>query len=204
MFSLSGTIRPNPLDITHPYLAKLLLILQIVLGICITCLALWILLWAPNTRTRDNPYWSGLMVFKIFNFITTATQYQRPETWVLINNLWKSMFQLVLSGILGLILIEFRRIPRHKLREHCFTFLRLNSITLTSIAVLFAFAAFIFAAIHLGNIASPFTTCMPANIFTSNAACICLFGGNNTTEHLELRTAEEGEITAGGFEFSYR
>lgn len=192
--SISGATRPNPLDITHPYIAKLLLILQIVIGICITCLALWILLWAPNTRTRDNPYWSGLMVrivLILYSIIKTSLIYQY-------------IFQLVLSGILGLILIEFRRIPRHKLREHCFTFLRLNSITLTSIAVLFAFAAFIFAAIHLGNIASPFTTCMPANIFTTNAACICLFGGNNTTEHLEIQTAEEGEITAGGFEFSYR
>lgn len=54
--------RPNPLQLTHPLLAKLLLVVQLLCGVCISCLAVWVLLWAPNTRTRDNPYWSGLLV----------------------------------------------------------------------------------------------------------------------------------------------
>lgn len=164
--------KPNPLKISHPFLAKLLLIFQIIIGFCITSLALWILLWAPSTRTRDNPYWSGLT--------------------------------LLLAGILGLILVEFKRIPRQKVREHCFTFIRFNSTTISVLAVVVSFAAFLFAALHLDNITSEHTRCMPANIFTTNAACICLFGGANTTSHLEIRTAEEGEVTAGGFEFQYR
>lgn len=114
-------------------------------------------------------------------------------------------FQLILSGILGLILINFRRVPRQKLREHCFTFMRVNSTMISTVAVLLSVAAFIFAALHLDNITSAHTTCMPDNIFTSpNAACICLFGAKNSTNHLQIQTAEEGEISVGGFEFHYR
>lgn len=73
------------------------------------------------------------------------------------------------------------------------------------VAALLSMAAFVFAALHLDNITSAHTTCMPDNIFTSpNAACICLFGAKNSTNHLQIETAEEGEITVGGFEFHYR
>lgn len=67
-----------------------------------------------------------------------------------------------------------------------------------------SFAAFVFAALHLENVTANTTTCMPANIFTVNASCICLFGASNSTNHLEIKTQEEGEITVGGFEFQYR
>ncbi|KAG4068254.1 hypothetical protein HA402_007774 [Bradysia odoriphaga] len=165
--------RLNPLEIRFPLLAKLLLIFQLICGISIGFLGIWILVWAPNTRLRDNPYWSGSA--------------------------------LVVSGILGLILINFRRVPRQKLREHCFTFIRVNSTMITLVATLLSLAAFVFAALHLDNITSAHTTCMPDNIFTSpNAACICLFGAKNSTNHLQIQTAEEGEITVGGFEFHYR
>ncbi|KAL5276455.1 hypothetical protein ACFFRR_001965 [Megaselia abdita] len=50
----------NPLHLLHPNLAKVLLILQILFGLAITCLGLWILFWAPSTRLQDNPYWSGV------------------------------------------------------------------------------------------------------------------------------------------------
>lgn len=125
--------------------------------------------------------------------------------YLIIENVIKFSFQLVLSGILGLILIEFRRVPRQKLREHCFTFIRVNSTMVTLLATLLSIAAFVFAALHLDNITSSHTTCMPDDIFTSpNAACICLFGAKNSTNHLQIQTAEEGEITVGGFEFRYR
>lgn len=52
----------NPLNLLHPNLAKVLLILQILFGIAIACLGLWILYWAPTTRLQDNPYWSGISV----------------------------------------------------------------------------------------------------------------------------------------------
>ena len=33
-----------------------------IIGVCLTTLGCLILLWAPSTRTRDNPYWSGAIL----------------------------------------------------------------------------------------------------------------------------------------------
>lgn len=190
----SAPRRPNPLEIRYPLLAKLLLIFQLICGVSIGVLGIWILVWAPNTRLRDNPYWSGSAVMSLH------------WTTLFYTNLNEALYlQLVVSGILGLILINFRRVPRQKLREHCFSFIRVNSTMIALVAALLSLAAFVFAALHLDNITSSNTTCMPDNIFTSpNAACICLFGAKNSTNHLQIQTAEEGEITVGGFEFHYR
>lgn len=81
----------------------------------------------------------------------------------------------------------------------------MNSMTVSVLAVVVSFGAFLFAALHLDNVTSAQTTCMPASIFAGNAACICLFGAPNGTNHMALKSAGgEGEITAGGFEFHYR
>lgn len=92
------------------------------------------------------------------------------------------------------------------MREHCFTFIRLNSTSVSVLALVASFGAFIFATIHLDNVTSDNTICVPSDIFTSqNAYCICLFGTNTTSiESLDLRTVEEGHVTAGGSEFQYR
>ncbi|XP_034947734.1 uncharacterized protein [Chelonus insularis] len=41
-------------------LASSLAALQTILGVVITSLSLWLLLWAPNLPFLDNPYWSGM------------------------------------------------------------------------------------------------------------------------------------------------
>lgn len=92
------------------------------------------------------------------------------------------------------------------MREHCFTFIRLNSTSASVLALVASFGALVFATIHLDNVTSANTVCVPSDIFTSqNAYCICVFGRNETSvEALELRTVEEGRLTAGGSEFQYR
>ncbi|XP_047115932.1 uncharacterized protein LOC124795896 [Schistocerca piceifrons] len=37
--------------------------LELLLGLSVCMLALWLLLWAPRMRTRDVPYWSGAPLF---------------------------------------------------------------------------------------------------------------------------------------------
>lgn len=44
----------------HRRLARCLAALQTILGVAITALSLWLLLWAPNLPITDNPYWSGM------------------------------------------------------------------------------------------------------------------------------------------------
>lgn len=78
----------------------------------------------------------------------------------------------------------------------------MTSLTITSVTILLAFTAFLLATIHLGSLLSPTTTCLPANILTANTACVCLFGGKNSTNHVEIQ--KEGDISAGGFEFEYK
>ncbi|XP_044269413.1 sarcospan [Tribolium madens] len=43
-------------------LAKALLGLILLLGLSICFLSLWLLIWTPNIRQRDNPHWSGIPV----------------------------------------------------------------------------------------------------------------------------------------------
>ncbi|XP_014252295.1 sarcospan isoform X1 [Cimex lectularius] len=51
-----------PYVVRRHKLATSLLILQLLMGIAISTLAGWLLLWAPNLHIRDIPYWSGLPV----------------------------------------------------------------------------------------------------------------------------------------------
>ncbi|KAK5642347.1 hypothetical protein RI129_008514 [Pyrocoelia pectoralis] len=58
----SGKVPKNylPVILIHTKLAKALVGLQILMGIALATLSLWLLLWAPNVRQRDNPYWSAV------------------------------------------------------------------------------------------------------------------------------------------------
>ncbi|KAK4876933.1 hypothetical protein RN001_009439 [Aquatica leii] len=62
VMSRSGKVPKKclPLVLIHHKLAKGLTGLQILLGFALASLSLWLLLWAPNIRQRDNPYWSGI------------------------------------------------------------------------------------------------------------------------------------------------
>ncbi|XP_031366246.1 uncharacterized protein LOC116185614 isoform X3 [Apis dorsata] len=44
----------------HWRLGRCLAALQTILGVAITVLSLWLLLWAPHLPITDNPYWSGM------------------------------------------------------------------------------------------------------------------------------------------------
>ncbi|XP_046734054.1 uncharacterized protein LOC124404168 [Diprion similis] len=44
----------------HRVLARCLAAIQLILGIAVTSLALWFLVWAPNLPITDIPYWSGI------------------------------------------------------------------------------------------------------------------------------------------------
>ncbi|XP_029665594.1 uncharacterized protein LOC115236998 [Formica exsecta] len=54
--------------IYHQQLARCLAVLQTSLGIAVTFLSLWLLLWAPNLPITDNPYWSGISLLMSGSF----------------------------------------------------------------------------------------------------------------------------------------
>jgi hypothetical protein len=84
----------NSLNIKCAILARIFLILQIIIGVALVTMGLYLLVWAPHTRIKDNPYWSGIM--------------------------------LVLSGILGLYLLSYKRTPLHRLKENFFMFVKVR------------------------------------------------------------------------------
>ncbi|XP_011315260.1 uncharacterized protein [Fopius arisanus] len=57
----NGNVKKSrPPLLRHRKLARTLAALQTILGIAVTSLSLWLLLWSPNLPLGDNPYWSGM------------------------------------------------------------------------------------------------------------------------------------------------
>lgn len=52
----------NSLNLRHLRLCRTLMVLQILIGIVLNVIGLNIMVWSPSTSTKDNPYWSGLIV----------------------------------------------------------------------------------------------------------------------------------------------
>ncbi|XP_036319254.1 uncharacterized protein LOC118733791 [Rhagoletis pomonella] len=151
--SYPASQHPNPLNFKYPNLARWLLILEILVGLLISFLAIWIFCLAPNTAIQYNPYWSGLV--------------------------------LLLAGILGLVLVRYQRIKRHKVRENCFKFLRTDSYLLALLAVLLCCVAFFCAALHYARLCASDTHCAPTNILLEQGSCTCTF---NVNEEVTLPT----------------
>lgn len=105
----------------------------------------------------------------------------------------------MLSGILGTIVIGFKRIPRHKLRQHLFTFIRINSTFVTFVAAICTLLASTFAIMHLMNIMSPNAFCRPIDGFTENSECTCTL--NNTINNSTSAQPDHGKFIDG---ISYR
>ncbi|XP_066995201.1 sarcospan [Anabrus simplex] len=61
----------QPPVLRHHKLGTALAALQTLMGLAVSTLAVWLLLWAPNLRLRDIPYWSGapLLLSGIFGLV---------------------------------------------------------------------------------------------------------------------------------------
>lgn len=56
--------KSQPPIMRYHRLAKAHVGLQTLLGVLLCFLSLWLIMWAPNIRTRDNPFWSAIPVRK--------------------------------------------------------------------------------------------------------------------------------------------
>ncbi|XP_055603169.1 uncharacterized protein LOC129751590 [Uranotaenia lowii] len=52
----------NSLNLRHIRLSKTLMVLKIIIGALLTLMGMTIIVWSPNTHTKDNPYWSGMVL----------------------------------------------------------------------------------------------------------------------------------------------
>ncbi|XP_004529586.1 mucin-5AC isoform X2 [Ceratitis capitata] len=144
--NIKAAQHPNPMNFKYPNLARWLLILEIIVGLLISFLAIWIFCLAPNTAIQYNPYWSGLV--------------------------------LLLAGILGLVLVRYQRIKRHKVRENCFKFLRADTYLLALLAVLLCVVALFCATLHYARLCASDTHCASTNILLEQGSCTCTFNVN--------------------------
>lgn len=76
---------------------------------------------------------------------------------------------------MGVVVMEFKRIPRNLGRERCFNMLRINLLFVLFLALVVTFAAFLFAALHSLKLFALNTVCIPASLFSKSASCVCVF-----------------------------
>lgn len=76
---------------------------------------------------------------------------------------------------MGLVVMEFKRIPRNFARERCFNLLRINLLVVLFLTLIITFAALVFAALHSVNLFAINTVCIPASLFSKSPSCVCIF-----------------------------
>lgn len=117
----------------------------------------------------------------------------------------KPFVQLLTAGILGLILLRYQLPKRHKIREHCFVFLRINSYIVSVLALFLCLLALIFVSLHYTRLTASNTRCQSSNILMIQGSCLCTF-------NLPLHSHENSSIISTGnsiaddesYQFEYR
>lgn len=172
----------------QPSLARWLLILQMIIGILLLSISVWTFFLTPSIPVQDNPYWCGSVVSGKDNFFVSQEQ---KKTFL-------DRLQLLLTGIVGLIVVRYPRFKRSRAREHCFTFLRMDSYVLSLLSVLLCCVALIFAAIHYCRLTAADTKCKSMHLLVEHGSCICTFNApptvaNATEPSFDESSADEDE-----------
>ncbi|XP_065160619.1 uncharacterized protein [Atheta coriaria] len=101
--------KTTPPMIRFHKLAKVLVALQFVLGICVCAIAFWIYLFAPNINERDIPYWSGipLVISGLIGFLLLFCTRRRPKNAFAHSIKILSVFLSTVAGVISLIASVF-------------------------------------------------------------------------------------------------
>lgn len=76
---------------------------------------------------------------------------------------------------MGIVVMEFKRIPRNLSRERCFNWLRINLLVVVFLTLIVTMAAFVLAALHSVDLFAINTVCIPASLYSKSASCVCIF-----------------------------
>uniref|UniRef100_A0A182K0I2 Uncharacterized protein n=1 Tax=Anopheles christyi TaxID=43041 RepID=A0A182K0I2_9DIPT len=175
----------NSLNLRHLRLCRTLMVLEILIGVLLNVIGLTIMVWSPSTNTKDNPYWSGLILIVCGILFLVLFQCKRGRSGT-----DKGTGQNV------------SRLHRQQSpwREHCFHFLRVNALIVLLLTIFFTALAFIYALIHATNLSAEGLRCEPQFTFNVNSStCVCTIGarpssgprGSNATDpSLDVGTTE--------------
>ncbi|XP_052900553.1 uncharacterized protein LOC128306923 [Anopheles moucheti] len=148
----------NSLNLRHLRLCRTLMILQILIGLMLNTIGLAIMVWSPSTNTKDNPYWSGLILILCGVLFLVLFQFKRGRT---------GTDKGALNG-------SRMHQPQSQWHENCFHFLRVNALIVLLLTIFFTMLAFIYALIHATNLSAAGLRCEPQFTFNVNSStCVC-------------------------------
>ncbi|XP_052873344.1 uncharacterized protein LOC128278649 [Anopheles cruzii] len=163
--------RGNSLNLRHIRLSKLLMVLQILTGALLSLIGLTVMVWSPSTPTKDNPYWSGLILILCGTLFRVLFEFKRSRGGTPAAKGHQSA-----AAAAGTIMIAPRP-PQARWRENCFHVLRVNGLVVLLLTIFFTLLAFIYALIHATNLSSPNLRCEPEFSFNINSStCVCTIG----------------------------
>uniref|UniRef100_A0A182WRB2 Uncharacterized protein n=1 Tax=Anopheles quadriannulatus TaxID=34691 RepID=A0A182WRB2_ANOQN len=150
----------NSLNLRHLRLCRTLMVLQILIGIVLNVIGLNIMVWSPSTSTKDNPYWSGLILIVCGVLFLVLFQFKRARTGTDKGTPAQNVARL--------------HQPQSPWRENCFHFLRVNALIVLLLTIFFTALAFIYAMIHATNLSADGLRCEPQFTFNVNSSsCVC-------------------------------
>uniref|UniRef100_A0A182NVF1 Uncharacterized protein n=1 Tax=Anopheles dirus TaxID=7168 RepID=A0A182NVF1_9DIPT len=163
----------NSLNLYHLRLCRALMILLILIGLMLNVIGLGIMVWSPSTSTKDNPYWSGLILILCGALFLVLFEFKRGRTGT------------DKAGNHNVSRLHQQQSPW---REHCFHFLRVNALIVLLLTIFFTMLAFIYALIHTTNLSADGLRCEPPFTFNVNSSmCVCT-----------IDTRTDGATTADG------
>lgn len=152
--------RGNSLNLRHVRLSKVLMVLQILVGLALSLIGLAITIWSPSTHTKDNPYWSGIVLILCGTMFLLLFEFKRGRH---MSTKGTPVHQQQPSHQV-----------QHRWRESCFHFLHVNALVVLVLTIFFTMLAFVYALIHTTNLSSTGLRCGPQFPFNVNtSSCVC-------------------------------
>uniref|UniRef100_A0A182QQY5 Uncharacterized protein n=1 Tax=Anopheles farauti TaxID=69004 RepID=A0A182QQY5_9DIPT len=147
----------NSLNLHHLKTCRALMILLILIGLMLNVIGLAIMVWSPSTSTKDNPYWSGLILILCGVLFLVLFGFKRSRT-----------------GTIDKVVSRLNQPHQSPWRERCFHFLRVNALLVLLLTIFFTMLAFIYALIHTTNLSADGLRCEPQFAFNVNSSmCVC-------------------------------
>ncbi|XP_055620577.1 uncharacterized protein LOC129764936 [Toxorhynchites rutilus septentrionalis] len=91
----------NSLNLKHIRLSRWLMVLKVLIGSLLTIMGLAIMVWSPNTHTKDNPYWAGLILVLSGSLFLILFDYKRRPA----NRLRETCFNVIRVNALVILLL---------------------------------------------------------------------------------------------------
>ncbi|KAL1380834.1 hypothetical protein pipiens_013902 [Culex pipiens pipiens] len=91
----------NSLNLRHIRLSRLLMLLKVAIGAVLTFVGMTIIVWSPNTHTKDNPYWSGMILLLCGALFLFLFDFKRRPA----NRLRENFFNFVRINALVVLLL---------------------------------------------------------------------------------------------------